>query len=29
MLWTGSAILLALTAAVAVFITWWDRKRLY
>jgi ABC-2 family transporter len=29
MLWTGSAILLALTAAVAVFIFWWGRKRLY
>ncbi|MEU1456205.1 ABC transporter [Streptomyces avermitilis] len=29
MLWTGSAILLALTAAVGVFIFWWGRKRLY
>ncbi|MDQ1005614.1 ABC-type transport system involved in multi-copper enzyme maturation permease subunit [Streptomyces sp. V4I23] len=29
MLWTGSAILLTLTAAVAVFICWWGRKRLY
>ncbi|NUK87542.1 ABC transporter permease, partial [Streptomyces lunaelactis] len=29
MMWTGSAILLALTAAVAVFIFWWGRKRLY
>ncbi|MEU8928024.1 ABC transporter [Kitasatospora sp. NPDC048545] len=29
MLWTGSAILLALTVAVAVFIFWWGRKRLY
>ncbi|MFF3249128.1 ABC transporter permease subunit [Streptomyces sp. NPDC002870] len=29
MLWTGSAILLALIAPVAVFIIWWGRKRLY
>ncbi|OEU86695.1 ABC transporter [Streptomyces abyssalis] len=28
-LWTGSAIMLALTAAFAVFVFWWGRKRLY
>ncbi|RAJ66936.1 ABC-2 family transporter [Streptomyces sp. Amel2xB2] len=29
MLWTGAAIMLALTAGLAVFVLWWGRKRLY
>lgn len=29
MLWTGSAIMLALTAGLVVFVLWWGRKRLY
>lgn len=29
MLWTGSAIMLALTAGLTVFVLWWGRKRLY